>query len=210
MIDPIILTDEILSTAEAIAGRYLAQWSSERDFPDIGDCSLTSPVDGRSRTVRFHLTDRLREKGKTVCGLWAPAHVKRVEGEGNTVVLDRVRITSRDLLQPVLLHEICHAVDPIFEAEWHELNGPSRPRMKPTHEENCHYLHEQRAFPGMWIGTLREEIAAGVYEKPGEAIARFRRLSEEFHWFCIATGDLMEQTERHIELIVADLRRRST
>jgi hypothetical protein len=117
-------------------------------------------------------------------------------------------ITSHDLFMPILLHEVCHAVDPVFENEWRELNGPNRPRERPTHEEACRFWHEQRAFPSMWIGCLKAELTSGEYRNPSASIALYRSVSQEFDWFCRATPDLANQTREHFRLIVDDLRLR--
>jgi hypothetical protein len=205
MIKPVILTNPILTAAEEIATYYREWWWSCGQFTHIADANLVSPVDGHSRQVRFHLTFGFRNKAKTVCGLRAPGHRGDIVGDGNTVVLNRNLITDRDLFLPILLHEICHAVDPVFEEEWHALNAPGRQHEPLEHEEACRFLHEQRAFTGMWIGCLRDELVDGRYQNEETSIAEYRSASPEFNWFCNTTPDLMDQTRSHIRAIVTEL-----
>jgi hypothetical protein len=208
MVEPVILSNEILAAAEQVSAYYRERWRSPADFIHVGDADLLSPVDGLSRTVRFHLADGFSTKAATVCGLRAPGHEVTVVGDGNTVVLNRGMITSRDLFMPILLHEVCHAIDPVFEEEWRGLNQPGRPRARPTHEEACRFRHEQRAFPAMWKGYLQAELASGEYRSPAASISLYRSVSTEFDWFYRATPDLADQTREHFWLIVDELNRR--
>lgn len=208
MVEPVILPDEILAAAEQLSAYYHECWRSPTYFIHVGDVDFVSPVDGVIRTVRFHLADGFRTKGVTVCGLRAPGHEGTIVGDGNTVILNRGMITSSDLFMPILLHEVCHAIDPVFEEEWRALNEPGRPKVRPTHEEACRFRHEQRAFPGMWVGCLKAELASGEYRNPSASISLYRSVSQEFDWFCRATTDLADQTREHVRLIVDDLRRR--
>jgi hypothetical protein len=205
MIEPVILTDAILAAAVRVAGRYRECWDDPEAI-HVCDEDLVSPIDGKTRRVRFLLGQALTTKGKTVCDV--RDQNGDIVGVGNTVALSEELIRVNDPFMAILLHEIIHAVDPVFEEESRVFNSGEGPRPKLTHSEECRILHEQRAFPGMWILRVLEDLVEGVYAGPEASVAKYRQECPEFDWFCRATPDLMAQTHEHIRLIAESLRSR--
>ena len=210
MLSPIILPDEILDEAERIGGIYRERWHINGDCIHVGDVEFVSPIDRKLRIVRFLLDSRFYNKGKTLYGIREPGNEYRFDTGGNTVAINSHLISCRDafdddIFMPILIHEICHAIDPIFEQEFQLLNSPHAARAKLSHSESCRLLHEQRAFTGMWIWSLSCDLINGICGGPDMFITRYRSLSTEFDWFCISAPELMDQNREHFRLMIGDL-----
>ena len=205
MIEPIILPDAILNQARLWHDDCFRLWDADGDFPRISEAILVSPVDNTPRKVVLHLAKRFGVRGKTFIGLRSEAG--DVVGEGYTIALDRGEIDAqRDPLTAILLHEMTHAVDPLFEEDIRRQGEKER----LTDSEDLYALpSEQRAFSAMWTAELQEEIARGDYRGPGVFLQSFRNLSAEFKGFWDnCSVELTDQTKYHIRRIAADLKRR--
>jgi hypothetical protein len=210
MTEPVILSDAILHQARLWRDECLRHWSDADPFPRIGEETLASPVDGSRRKVVLHLSNSLLEggrpvKGKTAVGIFFDVGDIR---DGYTVVINRGMIHLADHWMPVLLHELIHAVDPEFDRDFGRLNQQQQggPRTPLTAVELYHLPSEQRAFPGMWIQDLWEDLGRGQYHNPSVSIALYCQRSPEFRGFWENTPSLAQQTEDHVRRIVWDLK----
>ena len=167
MVEPLILSDEILTQARLWRDECLNRWGEEGAYPQIGEANLTSTVDGSQRKVVLHLGTGFTVKGKTFAKTLS--ETGEPIGEGSIIVLNRGVINHQvESIMPILLHELTHAVDPAFDDD--NARRETEPERFTTSESQYSLLSEQRAFAAMWTNDLREDIKAGRYRNAGVAI----------------------------------------
>jgi hypothetical protein len=200
MIDPVILPPAILAEAKSWREMCRQRWDTVKEYPQIADATLVSPVDGSQRRVvlRFALSNV--GKGRTIPGLRNKDG--RVYGEGYTVILCREKITSQNDLLPILLHEMTHAVDPWFDFDMFMQNPPERKPIALTSREQYRLFSEQRAFTAMWTEELNKDFLQGRFLNASASVAQFCHRSPEFRAFVENTSDLIDQTKEHLWRIV--------
>jgi hypothetical protein len=209
MIEPVILSDEILKQARTWRDECVRAWNADGIYPRVGEAILTSPVDNKPRKVVLHLSHGFNVKGKVFVG------VRSEEGEvieeGYTIILNREKIDlQRDLLLVILLHEMTHAVDPCFDED------VKKEKENPAAFQDWTGLYglasELRAFAAMWTDNLREDIERDEYRNPGVSLHLYRHRSHEFDGFYThgpsIRHDLVEQLTYHFRKIAEDLNRR--
>lgn len=212
LLEPIILTDEIIDTARS----WVTAWQAKCDGYTGEDlrlvCSavLKSPVDYQERSASLFVCSGLTSRAKTF-----PPGIKNPDGqpiapEGHyVVVLDE---SSQDvhlaLLLAILLHELTHVVDPLFLEDCAE-----RETLMPSiaNEPYSQYQlkSEQRAFTAMWIAALNDALAAGSYFGRTDFIQRAAGVLREFDFFwayCLCDKRLRRQGEYHFAKMEEHLR----
>jgi len=212
MIEPVILSKDIVQQAISWLSECNGRWDEVGMFPKIGEAVLISPVDNMPRKVALHLAAGLYVKGQTTAGIRNESGVKLEEG--NTIVLNRVlfRNGRTNYLRPppisILLHEITHAVDPVFEDDYLRLNPPGRQRFSITTQEAYRLPSEQRAFTAMWTEDLRLALINGNKPDPDALISSYCHRLEEFSWFCRECPEFANQNRDHFQEIIQALGQR--
>jgi hypothetical protein len=209
-IEPVILPKEILGQARSWLEECASRWGEPGLFPRIGEAMLTSPVDDKTRKVVLHLACGLNVKGQTTTGV-RDEHGREIE-DGNTIILNRVLLRNRRVthLPPppisVLLHEITHAVDPVFESDFQWLNHSGHQRVVVNPGELYRLPSEQRAFTAMWMEDLRIDMANAGELTPDDRISDYRGRLEEFAWFCAECPEFGNQNRNHFEEMIEALK----
>jgi hypothetical protein len=200
MIDPVILSPAILTEAKSWREKCRRRWDTENEYPQIGDATLVSPVDGSQRRVVLSFALSRVGNGRTTPGLRNKDGM--VYGEGYTVTLCREKIKTPDDVMPILLHEMTHAVDPWFDFDMNMQNPIGREPIQLTSQQQYRLLSEQRAFTAMWTEALRTDLVRGRFQNARVSIAKFSQWSPEFRAFVENTPELRGQTEQHFWRIV--------
>jgi hypothetical protein len=205
MVEPVILTDKLIDLAVAWRDEYLRQLPLPEIPPVIANATVTSPVDGSSRTI-WLVIGVLNAPAKACIGLLKPDGTRH--GDGYTIVLDPTKLepTVKDVTL-AMLHEMTHVVDPQHDADC-ELRA-NNPSSYKTSQDQYELDSEQRAFSAMWSWHLRERIRAGVEINGKQAVATFRAMDYYFRGF-LDDGDeeIWEQTAEHFQRTIDDLKRR--
>ncbi len=205
MEEPVILSEAIITQANSWAAACWREWDKAPVM--IGQESLTSPVNGEVREVALVLGYGFRSKGFTVQGVYTLTG-EQVRRDGYTVAINRNMVDplSGDLLR-VILHELIHAVDPVFDADMLRDDLSELSNL-----EKYALPSEIRAFAGMWICQLKNDLANGTYQNPGASLQRYKDASMEFKSFCDygseANPGLNDVVRHHFGMIVEELRRK--
>jgi hypothetical protein len=213
MVDPVILSVDILTQASLWQTEAERRWNESPQHVRIGEAVLVSPVDGTSRNVALSLVDGILGadnrpiKGKTLIGLYSEKGV--CTGDGFTIFINRGMIAEPQELRLVLLHEITHAVDQCFVEDVHRQEAEGR----LTDSADLYDLpSEQRAFTAMWTENLREDLVSGKYRNAGATINIYKVRSAEFNGFVghcqLGREALLNQTTHHIRRIAEALQQR--
>jgi hypothetical protein len=213
MLDPVLLTEEILGQGRRWREDCVRRWGEASTFPRVGEVTMTSPVDGSRRRVVLYLDEVVYEggrpvQGKTRVGVYvAPGNIEA----GYTVALSSALIdpSDRHSLTRILLHELTHAVDPYFDADHFLQNPPGRPPVPLSSQEQYDLPSEQRAFTAMWTEEVREPVLTGGCLNPDSMMEVFRERCPAFDAFCRhgqwPRRDLADQTKEHIRRIAAHI-----
>jgi hypothetical protein len=219
-VEPVILSDSILAEAESWRDELLTRVPTEPADVRIDDKLLT--FNGKQRRVALFIVREIQDNVE----FWGKCEPKirskdgRAEEGGNTVLIpwavvqyEKGRVFShaqnvRDMLMPNLLHEITHAIDPLFDE--YCLNQKTKNTAQPMSRREYYLLPvERRAFTAMCTSQIRRELIDFGYLAPEDAIESCCQEIYTFRGFCDEVGaDLYPEIVNHFRIIIEDLRQR--
>jgi hypothetical protein len=216
MIEPIILTEEIIRLGESWSRECLLRIGTLGGGTDImiGLAEVESPVDKAKLKVRLYLTT----KGLSAAGItFLPKEKYRCDDKGYfednyVIILDASREEfsgdNKELLMlATLLHELTHVVDPDFVADCQKKKADIK--KYEGHLAQYTLSSEQRAFTSMWIAELKAVLEGNAVSTMPALIfaAQISAKCEQFKVFYEKSG-LLDQTLCHFERMTTALQPR--
>jgi len=210
MVEPVILSADILTQARLWRDDCLRRWNEAGQLPPprIGEAIFTSPVDGSQRRVVLDLYPLILGgvRGKTRPGV---LEADETETEGYTIALNASMINpALDSLLAIILHELTHALDPECDKDIQMQNPATGIRVILSSMQQYDLASERRAFSAMWTADLAQDILDGTYHDPDDAITRYCLRATEFAAFVQYTHHLHQERLEHFSKIVDALKSR--
>lgn len=174
MLEPIVLDPNIVTVAKQWLDSAILRWNEpeglisagEHDVRvSIGEASLTGERYVRLNLGKWESKNWFRHTPRAIT--FPPNELRNAPKDGfyNIVLNTLFPPNDNQLLLVILLHEIVHSVDPLFDTDCKLRKKRKDQGLPPTEEYELR--SEQLAFSGMWIEELRK-LADQFPEKSGE------------------------------------------